>query len=644
MRPIHVFIAFFILVCSVNLSFASKQVVVAEPQPAPLLTTVHELSSSEGFAAQNPDIKVLSDGTGTDYVFFSYWSNQGFTIGGKEIPASDSPNFDVYNLLIMKINVANAKVEWFEKCERMLLDNFIDLKNGKVQMILSFSLPALANSMQLGNLTINFPNALMYGYLAVQYDLNSKNWSNAQVITGATVYNHFFDKNGNYYIAGDCRTGEAKVNNDIVYSAPGTIGLDNLFIAKFSPERTLLWKKQTTRNLEKSTSIYNPVFAGDEDGNAYIAAGIGHVTGWLAIDGVAVQNDTIKDKDDNSYTDIFLYKINANGTVAYGKTYLNSGNEITTYLQSIKNNKLYLGGRYNGKMRVAGNDFPECARTTPYSYNYFVAEVNAATGQFNWGVPFNSNTGGEFRLAIDENENIYFATPFITNPIQFGGKDYYNRTITNPKVRNYLIGKIMAGGTPSWANVLGSKTEFSAVVQDEQLKYMYVDNGHLYTGRRRMNYGTNKSLEWGQEADPDYYFSQQDIVVDASSGELLYGISNSIRPGIYVSYHPLKEHYCIYSAEASPAPNIFYLNILQTEEFAGLQDNFTTSSLSIYPNPATDVINISGAVEGAVIRVFETTGRMVMNTHLINGKLDVSNLKNGLYLMDIDGVRVKLMK
>jgi hypothetical protein len=53
--------------------------------------------------------------------------------------------------------------------------------------------------------------------------------------------------------------------------------------------------------------------------------------------------------------------------------------------------------------------------------------------------------------------------------------------------------------------------------------------------------------------------------------------------------------------------------------------------VSIHPNPATDVLTISGS--WSTVRVMDLSGRVVLTSQLLNGKLDVETLLPGQYVL-----------
>jgi hypothetical protein len=65
--------------------------------------------------------------------------------------------------------------------------------------------------------------------------------------------------------------------------------------------------------------------------------------------------------------------------------------------------------------------------------------------------------------------------------------------------------------------------------------------------------------------------------------------------------------------------------------------NFDATKFSLYPNPTnTGFVNITSTTADAMnVQVFDILGKQVKNETLVNNKLDVSNLKSGLYMVKI---------
>ena len=75
----------------------------------------------------------------------------------------------------------------------------------------------------------------------------------------------------------------------------------------------------------------------------------------------------------------------------------------------------------------------------------------------------------------------------------------------------------------------------------------------------------------------------------------------------------------------------------------GVEESEMTSanSLSIYPNPAENVLNISSENELSTVKFYNVTGQMVMEVEL-NGvftkDMDISTLDIGLYIIQVQDV------
>lgn len=63
-------------------------------------------------------------------------------------------------------------------------------------------------------------------------------------------------------------------------------------------------------------------------------------------------------------------------------------------------------------------------------------------------------------------------------------------------------------------------------------------------------------------------------------------------------------------------------------------DDFENNAIKIYPNPARDIISISG-FEGYA-ELFDATGKKVLSHHYDNAPINISSLQQGIYLLRLD--------
>ena len=78
-----------------------------------------------------------------------------------------------------------------------------------------------------------------------------------------------------------------------------------------------------------------------------------------------------------------------------------------------------------------------------------------------------------------------------------------------------------------------------------------------------------------------------------------------------------------------------------------LTESGSAEKLSVYPNPASDIINIKNAPEGtSIVKIYRMEGVMVLNEEVSAGSLsiDVSKLSKGFYLLTLNGQAFKFIK
>lgn len=90
----------------------------------------------------------------------------------------------------------------------------------------------------------------------------------------------------------------------------------------------------------------------------------------------------------------------------------------------------------------------------------------------------------------------------------------------------------------------------------------------------------------------------------------------------------------------------------QTEDYA-IQINSSLStndvninSVSIFPNPTSDYLNIKGMTEDASVQIYSITGQLIMSDLIktSNSKINVSKLSSGIYFLNINKNTIKFIK
>ena len=72
--------------------------------------------------------------------------------------------------------------------------------------------------------------------------------------------------------------------------------------------------------------------------------------------------------------------------------------------------------------------------------------------------------------------------------------------------------------------------------------------------------------------------------------------------------------------------------VLSSTPFVNINDISAKVEISIYPNPASDFINVNVSSD-YIFQIFDITGRSVLETSLENGQINISKIPVGLYII-----------
>lgn len=92
-----------------------------------------------------------------------------------------------------------------------------------------------------------------------------------------------------------------------------------------------------------------------------------------------------------------------------------------------------------------------------------------------------------------------------------------------------------------------------------------------------------------------------------------------------------------YTNAVSVMPDALMLNTLSTTEF-------DISKISMYPNPANNLVTISNGDKINEVIVFDVTGKEVIRTKLINNQVNISQLNSGMYFINLKGENISVVK
>jgi hypothetical protein len=93
----------------------------------------------------------------------------------------------------------------------------------------------------------------------------------------------------------------------------------------------------------------------------------------------------------------------------------------------------------------------------------------------------------------------------------------------------------------------------------------------------------------------------------------------------------------------NPGTQIFNDTFDSTNASLSVEDLELLSGLLVYPNPATDILNISSQLELKKVVIFNLLGKQVVET-TATSQIDVSHLSAGIYLLNVYSENAKAIK
>ncbi|MBV8328116.1 reprolysin-like metallopeptidase [Chryseobacterium sp.] len=77
-------------------------------------------------------------------------------------------------------------------------------------------------------------------------------------------------------------------------------------------------------------------------------------------------------------------------------------------------------------------------------------------------------------------------------------------------------------------------------------------------------------------------------------------------------------------------------NVLITNNLATSETGIKNDGIQIYPNPASDVINVTKVSDKAAYKIYSAAGQLIDSGNISNGKINVSSLIKGAYVITVD--------
>lgn len=107
------------------------------------------------------------------------------------------------------------------------------------------------------------------------------------------------------------------------------------------------------------------------------------------------------------------------------------------------------------------------------------------------------------------------------------------------------------------------------------------------------------------------------------------------------------KHLLIFVDGGVAEANTFLVDDIKGPNFASSTSLFggdKVSSLTVSPNPTTDILTISNVVDGEIVEVVNVAGEVVATLPVERGQISLESLKKGIYIVKIKGSTAKVVK
>jgi hypothetical protein len=421
---------------------------------------------------------------------------------------------------------------------------------------------------------------------------------------------------GNIYITGDF---QATLDFDpgIGISDLTPQGITDVFVWKIDSAGNHIWAKSFTGG-----SSYNGgSIAADSDENIY-------VTGYFFDSTDFDPGPANFYLASNGSGDIFIEKMDSSGNFiwakAIGSTYYDQGYGI----EVDEANNVYVSGRFRGTVDFDPSALGIYNLIAPSSQDAFTVKLNE-DGDFIWAESSAAGISDVLHsIVTDGSGNLYSCGSF--DPGSF------------PDIPDMYIEKRDTSGTILWSLFFG------AGAYDQCVSLAIDDQDNIYiTG----SYGETVDFESGPESTLLTSTASNDIFVlkidpfgnmhwaktTASNTSVNIGQSIVIGPdgSIFLTgqYRGTTNFDFGGNNHALTSMGDADIFVLKMSAQSGLAENEEPQNVLIYPNPATETLNILTTEVLTEISIFDIHGKMVLTFSRNLAYIDISGLESGIYFV-----------
>ncbi|VXA97613.1 MULTISPECIES: reprolysin-like metallopeptidase [Chryseobacterium] len=192
----------------------------------------------------------------------------------------------------------------------------------------------------------------------------------------------------------------------------------------------------------------------------------------------------------------------------------------------------------------------------------------------------------------------------------------YTNFTANPALQINLV-----KGTQYPISITSTITHYNAVAVfiDYNRDGVFTDNERAYNFPTALAGSYTGSITVPATAIENQILRMRVILINAGQSNVGASIGATLTCGTNFTHGEVEDY------------NVVVAGSLSTNESSNFKDG-----IQIYPNPATDFLNVTKVSDKATYKIYSAAGQLVGNGNINNGKINVSSLIKGAYVISIE--------
>ena len=192
----------------------------------------------------------------------------------------------------------------------------------------------------------------------------------------------------------------------------------------------------------------------------------------------------------------------------------------------------------------------------------------------------------------------------------------YTNFTANPALQINLV-----KGTQYPISITSTITHYNAVAVfiDYNRDGVFTDNERAYNFPTALAGSYTGSITVPATAIENQILRMRVILINAGQSNVGASIGATLTCGTNFTHGEVEDY------------NVVVASTLSTSETA-----IANNGIQIYPNPATDFLNVTKVSDKATYKIYSAAGQLVGNGNISNGKINVSSLIKGAYVISIE--------